>query len=297
MTASRHDEAQRARARTAYQTLEPLNVLAYFHPGIAQAQADTGLDPYAWYVGARGAPLGDCAGSVVSAAFFNFNPTMVEPGWAAAKKVGLDVVHARREQMLAEALSDIWGEKAASDDVRELADRFLAIGASVPMGGRTLASAWAEATPPEDPAVRLWHAVSVLREWRGDGHVAALTAAGFDRLEAVVFHEATHPDPAVRKRGLGKRISQLTRAWSDDDWDAATSSLLARGLLRETPADEPDALSEKGGQLYDELEVITDDAAAAAWVGVDDFDDLMGRIRPYIKQILDAGVLPGTKKK
>ncbi|MEH3156131.1 MAG: hypothetical protein PGN29_12580 [Gordonia paraffinivorans] len=297
MTAPRHDEAQRARARTAYETLEPLNVLAYFHPGTAQAQSDTGLDPYAWYVGARGAPLGDCAGSVVSAAFFNFNPAMVEPGWAAARKVGLDVVHARREQMLTEALGEIWAEKAASDDIRQLADRLLDVAASVPMGGRPLASAWAEATAPDDPAVRLWHAVSVLREWRGDGHVAALTAAGFDRLEAVVFHEATHPDPSLRKRGLGKRISQLTRAWSDEDWDAATATLTARGLLRETAPDEPDALSDEGGRLYDELEVITDDAAAAAWVGVDDFDDLIGRIRPYIKQILDAGVLPGTKKK
>lgn len=297
MTPPRYDDAQRARARAAYETLEPLNVLAYFHPGIGEAQSDTGLDPYAWYVGARGAPLGDCAGSVVSAAFFNFNPTMVEPGWAAARTVGLDVVHARREQMLAEALGEIWGDDASSDDVRELADRFLDIGASVPMGGRTLASAWAECTPPDDPAVRLWHAVSVLREWRGDGHVAALTAAGFDRLEAVVFHEATHPDPSVRKRGLGKRISQLTRAWTDDDWDAATSSLLSWGLLRETGADEPDALSDEGGRLYDELEVITDDAAAAAWVDVDDFDDLMGRARPYVKRILDAGVLPGTKKK
>ena len=131
----------------------------------------------------------------------------------------------------------------------------------------------------------------------GDGHVAALTAAAFDRLEAVVFHEAAHPDPSVRKSGLGKRISQLTRAWSDEEWDAATSALLARGLLRETGPDEPDAMSDAGGRLYDELEVITDDAAAAAWVGVDDFDDLIARIRPYIKAILDAGVLPGTKKK
>jgi hypothetical protein len=233
----------------------------------------------------------------VSAAFFNFNPTMVEPGWAAAKRVGLDVVHARREQMLAEALGEIWGEAAASDDVRQLADRLLDVSASVPMAGRTLASAWAECTPPDDPAVRLWHAVSVLREWRGDGHVAALTAAGFDRLEAVVFHEATHPDPSLRKRGLGKRVSQLTRAWSDEDWDTATSALIARGVLRATGADEPDALSDEGGHLYDELEVITDDAAAAAWVDVDDFDDLMGRVRPYIKEILDAGVLPGTKRK
>ncbi|MGZ8177261.1 SCO6745 family protein [Williamsia sp. SKLECPSW1] len=297
MTPTRYDDVQRARARTAYETLEPLNVLAYFHPGIGQAQSDTGLDPYAWYVGARGAPLGDCVGSVVSAAFFNFNPAIVEPGWAAARRVGLDVVHARREEMLAGALGDIWGERAASDEVRALADRLLAVGGSVPMAGRTLASAWAEATPPDDPAVRLWHAVSVLREWRGDGHVAALTAAGFDRVEAVVFHEASHPDPAVRKRGLGKKISQLTRGWSDGDWDAASSALLDRGLLRETGPDERDALSDAGGALYDELEVITDDAAAAAWKDVDDFDDLIRRIRPYIKAVLDAGVLPGTKKK
>ncbi|GAA2062781.1 SCO6745 family protein [Williamsia deligens] len=297
MTPTRYDDAQRGRARTAYETLEPLNVLAYFHPGIGKAQSDTGLDPYAWYVGARGAPLGDCVGSVVSAAFFNFNPAIVEPGWAAARKVGLDIVHARREQMLTEALDEIWGDRASSEETARLADRLLAIGAAAPMAGRTLASAWAECPAPEHPGLRLWHAVSVLREWRGDGHVAALTAAGFDRVEAVVFHEASHPDPAVRKRGLGKKISQLTRGWSDDDWSQARAALIARGLVADTDPAERDALSDEGGRVYDELELVTDDAAAAAWVGVDDFDDLMGRVRPYIKSIIDAGVLPGTKKK
>ncbi|GGF12321.1 SCO6745 family protein [Williamsia phyllosphaerae] len=291
----RFDDQARARARTAYETLEPLHVLAYFNSGLQQAQQDTGLDAYAWYVGARGAPLGECVPSVVSAAFFNFSPSVIHPGWIASKEYGLERVSDRRFRMLDEVLTIALGDRVSDPGLATLADRFYDIAASVPYAGRTLASAWAESAPPEQPHVRLWHATAILREWRGDGHIAALVDAGFDRLEAVVFHEARHPDPSVRKRGLGKKLSQITRGWSDEQWEVAADALASRGLVDRDADGE--ILSAGGAERYAAIEAVTDDAAAGAWADLDDFDDLMAAAKTYVKPVIDSGMLPGTKKK
>ncbi|MBT0566225.1 hypothetical protein [Williamsia sp. CHRR-6] len=291
----RFDDAARARARTFYETTEPLHVLAYFNSGLDAAMADTGLDGYAWYVGARGAPLGDCTGPVVSSTFFNFNPDVVHPAWDRAKAVGLHKVSDRRFQMLDEMLRVALGERIESPQLPELVQTVYAIAADLPMPGRPLAAAWAHSPRPDGLHLQLWHALAIVREWRGDGHVAALTAAGLGRVEALVFHEATHPNPDLRKRGLGRRISQFSRGWSDSDWETAQSALVQRGLLVVT--EDTDQLTAAGGLLYDELEMITDDAAAAPWATFDGFDHLIATVRPFVKGVIDSGMLPGTRKK
>ena len=43
---------------------------------------------------------------------------------------------------------------------------------------------------PTSPVGVLWHAATLLREHRGDGHVAVLTAAGVAGREANVIHSA-----------------------------------------------------------------------------------------------------------
>ncbi|MBA4021296.1 MAG: hypothetical protein C0482_02940 [Gordonia sp.] len=291
----KYSGSDRALARAAYETLEPFHVLAYFSPEIKGACADTGLDFHGWYVGARGAPLGPCDASVVAAAFFNFSPAVVTPGWDAAKAVGLDVVDARRYQMLDETLRPILGDRIADPALDELADRYAEKAATLPMGGRPLAAAWAASTPPTQPHVRLWHSIAIIREWRGDAHIAALVIAGLDRLEALVLHESPHPDPTLRRRALGKKLVMITRGWSDDDWDAAVERLVARGLLERTETGE--AMTAAGGELYDHIEDLTDDAAAAAWAGDSKSEELLSATKPFVKAVIDSGVLPGTKKK
>lgn len=293
--ALKYSASDRAIARAAYETLEPYHVLAYFSPDLKGARDDTGLDFHGWYVGARAAPMGPCDASVVAAAFFNFNPTMVAAGWDAAKAVGLDVVDARRNQALDESLGHILGERIDDPVIGELADRYAEKAGALPMGGRPLAAAWARSTPPTEPHVRLWHSIAIIREWRGDAHVAALALAGLDRVEALVLHESQHPDPALRRRALGKKIVMITRAWSEDDWNCAVDSLSARGLLER--AETGEAMTTAGAELYDHLEELTDDAAAAPWSGDPDAENLLSATRPYVKAVIDSGVLPGTKKK
>ncbi|GAA3963629.1 SCO6745 family protein [Gordonia caeni] len=281
-------------ARTAYETLEPFHVLAYFNPGLNDAMADTGLDPHAFYVGARGAPLGDCASPVVTAAFYNFNPDLIDRSWTSARAVGLAKVADRRAAMLDEQLRSILGDRAHAPEIAELADGFGELAKSLPLSGRPLSAAWAGVPLPEEPLVRLWTTVAVLREWRGDNHIAALVVNRLDGLDAAVFHEAAHPDPAVKRRVLGRDMVLLTRGWSEDDWNAAVDRLVARGLAEHT--EDGHRLTADGAALYDDLEATTDALTEPVW-DTPEAQDLVTRMRPYTKAILDAGVLPGTRKK
>jgi len=281
-------------ARTAYETLEPFHVLVYFNPGLGDAMADTGLDPHGFYVGGRAAPLGDCAADVVVSAFYNFSPELITGAWERARAVGLEAVAQRRYRLIGDQLRTILDEQAAGPEIAELADGFGALAADLPLAGRPLAAAWAGATVPGEPLARLWHHIAVLREWRGDNHIAALVIHGLDGLDAVTFHEAELPDPTVQRRTLGKQMVQLTRGWDDAAWEASVDRIVARGLAERT--DDGHRLTADGAALYDDLEATTDALGEAVW-SAPGAAELVARMRPLVKTILDAGVLPGTGKK
>ncbi|OZE32828.1 MULTISPECIES: hypothetical protein [unclassified Rhodococcus (in: high G+C Gram-positive bacteria)] len=283
-----------ALARSAYKTFEPFHVTAYFNPELGAAYEDTGLDGHAWYVGARAAPMGPCAPSVVAAAFYNFNPVLIERAWPAAVAVGLDSVSNRRWTLLDSVLGTALGSLAADPGLTTLADRLRVIGDAASFAGRPLAAAWHAAEHPDVPHLALWHSITVLREWRGDGHLAALIDAELDPTEAAVFHEADRTTPQPGRRALGKRITQLTRQWSESEWGSAAERLATRGLL--TTSADGETLTEDGLALDRHIEDRTDVMASAVWRDVEDADQLITSARPYVKAVIDAGFLPGTKK-
>ncbi|OZE27512.1 hypothetical protein CH262_05825 [Rhodococcus sp. 05-2255-1e] len=284
-----------ALARAAYTTLEPFHVTAYFNPELGSAYEDTGLDGHAWYVGARAAPMGPCAPSVVAAAFYNFNPVLIEQAWPAAVAVGLDAVSDRRWALLDSVLGAALGSLASETDLATIAERLRSIGDAASFAGRPLAAAWHSTERPDVPHLALWHSITVLREWRGDGHLAALIDAELDPAEAAVFHEAVRPTPQPGRRALGKRITQLTRQWSETEWDSAAERLAVRGLL--TTSAEGETLTEAGTALDRHIEDRTDAMASAVWKTVPDAEQLITSARPYVKAVIDAGFLPGTKKR
>ncbi|MFI8569510.1 hypothetical protein ACIGGF_23415 [Rhodococcus sp. NPDC078407] len=284
-----------ALARAAYTTLEPFHVAAYFNPELGTAYEDTGLDGHAWYVGARAAPMGPCAPSVVAAAFYNFNPVLIERAWPAAVAVGLDAVSDRRWALLDSVLGAALGSLADDPALATLAGRLREIGDAASFAGRPLAAAWHSAERPDTPHLALWHSITVLREWRGDGHLAALIDAELDPTEAAVFHEAVRPTPQPGRRALGKRITQLTRQWSESEWDSAAERLATRGLL--TTSDEGETLTDAGTALDQHIEERTDAMASSVWKNVPDAEQLITSARPYVKAVIDAGFLPGTKKR
>lgn len=281
-------------ARAAYKTLEPFHVTAYFNPELGSAHEDTGLDGHAWYVGARAAPMGACAPSVVAAAFYNFNPVLIERAWPAAVAAGLDAVSDRRWTLLDSVLGTALGSLANDPALAEVAGRLREIGDTASFAGRPLSAAWHRAERPDIPHLALWHSITVLREWRGDGHLAALIDAELDPTEAAVFHEAVRPTPQPGRRALGKRITQLTRQWSESEWDSAAERLATRGLL--TTSSEGETLTDDGTALDQHIEERTDAMASAVWRNVPDAEHVIASARPYVKAVIDAGFLPGTKK-
>ncbi len=124
----------------------------------------------------------------------------------------------------------------------------------------------------------LWHAQTLLREFRGDGHIACLVEAGLDGLDALVLHAASAEVPRAALQG--------SRRWSDDEWTAAVERLGARGLVTADGAFTAD-----GADLRRSIEDRTDDLALAPWVllGDDGCDELRGLVRPLSKAIVSGG--------
>ncbi|BDH55941.1 hypothetical protein [Tsukamurella sp. PLM1] len=281
-----------ALARRAYETVEPFHVVAYFNPGIRDACRDAGVDQHAFYVGARAAPIGEAHASVVAAAFYNFSPAVIEKGWSEAVAAGLAEIDDRRYAMLAEQYATILAGIDPAE-IEHIAAGFGRLVDDLPLAGRTLAAAWASSPVPDPPALALWRHLSVLREWRGDNHLSELIRHGLTGLEAGVLHEADLPDPTVRRRVMGRRFFRITRGWSEDAWGAAVARLAERGLVEGEP--EEHRLTAEGMSVYLDIEAGTDAISAPAFG--DGSSELLDRIRPLTKAVIDAGVIPGTTKK
>ncbi|MEV4559203.1 hypothetical protein AB0K51_19750 [Kitasatospora sp. NPDC049285] len=256
-------------ARALWWLFEPVHALTYFSPESRAAYEAAGLRGY-WrgYFGGRSAPLGAVDATPVVAAFFNFAPAMVERAlpelWSRATPE--QALHARVTGAVAaldRVLADVQPELV--DHSVELLERAVA---GLDCAGRVLAAANAALPRPEGRLARLWQATTVLREHRGDGHVAALVAEGLDGCEALVVRCALD----TRRDTL-----QPHRGWTDEQWDAATARLVDRRWLA------PDgALTPEGRTRHQALEAATDLAAARVWSDFHraELDDLAAALRP-----------------
>jgi hypothetical protein len=241
-------------ARRMWRLFEPVHAVTYFAPQAIDAYAAAGLTGF-WrgYFAGRAAPLGPVAAPPVVACFFGFAPTMVAralPGvWSRisperALAARLDGARAALEPAVA-GIPD-----AAIGRVAEL---MRAVAEHVDVPGRVLAAANAALPWPSDPLDTLWHATTILREHRGDGHVAALVTAGLDGAEVAVWRTSLGA-------AIGRADYQNVRGWSDDDWTAATERLRARGWL-----DDDDAPTERALLAEHSIEATTDHLAQPAW--------------------------------
>ena len=203
-------------ARRLWRVGEPVHAIIYFHPASAAAWADAGIRGF-WrgYFATRAAPLGPVGPGPVTAAFYNFHPAMV------AKALPEVWTMATPEQALAArlagadaALRDVLGADADAVDIAPTADALRAATDGVSLDGRALFAANASFPWPDPPLLALWHGLTLLREHRGDGHNAALLAAGIEGCAAHVLAAA------VGGRAAG--VTQPARGWSDDEWSDAS---------------------------------------------------------------------------
>jgi hypothetical protein len=257
-----------ATPRELWQVTEGLHAVAYFAPEVADAVLGVGVKGW-WrgYFAGRAAPMGAVGAAVVTATFANFAPAMVERSIPSAWESASPKVVARaRLAGVDAALARIDGaDRGLSSAVAPVVDLLDRVAEATALVGRPLAAAWAahrhevldEVGDHLPVALRAWLACTVLREARGDAHVAALAEVGLDGCEAHLTLVGTGRVPAAMMREA--------RGWSEPDWQDATDRLVARGLLH------PDGrLTMSGIQTRTAVEDATDRAARRAWGALDE---------------------------
>lgn len=267
-----------AEARRLWTYFEPIHDVTYFRPQPRAAFEAANLRGF-WrgYFAGRSAPLGRVDAAPVIALFYVFAPHMVTRAlpdvWTRAEPAA--VLRARVEGSVAALAEALPADTSGS--AKEAADLLSEVAASVDIGGRALAAANAGLPVPDGDLARLWHACTVLREHRGDGHMASLLTAGVDGCAALRWRQA-YDD--------GAGDLQATRGWSDEDWSAAGERLAARGWLT-----SDGSLTAAGRQEHDALEEQTDRLAAQPWAVLGDkhrerLVELLTPIRDAVVQLL-----------
>lgn len=274
-----------ARVRQLWHLLEPLHAVLYYAPEVFEEAADLGYDTkerWPGYFPFRAAPLGSAGAERVTSAFYSFSPRMVaehiDAAWGVASP---EAVLAARLRGVDGAYRAIFGESVDSPELAEAAALARRAAEAVSTAGRPLAAANAELEWPTIPHLQLWHAATILREHRGDGHLAALLLADLDPVESLVSFAAVGAASVERFE---------SRGWSDAAWSAARDRLAARGLV-----DEGDGTATEAGRaVRDQVEQDTDRLAAAPWrsLGQADTDRLVELLGDYWVAVLSSGLLP-----
>jgi len=243
-----------AMARRCFRKTEPIHAMIYFTPHGAECYAKTGITHQRMaYFASRAAAMGAVPAEMVIATFFNFNPELVRRAIPAAWQITTPArVLAARLDAADRSLRQAWGEDVGSPAVREAADlarRAAEHAASRPQG-RPLFASHAALSWPQLPHLVLWHAQTLLREYRGDGHIALLLTEGLDGLGALITHAATG--------SISAEALRTSRAWSEQDWAAGENRVRAEGWLEPGPGL---ALSEDGNRRRQSIEDRTDELA------------------------------------
>lgn len=266
--------------------LEPLHSMSYFAPETEQHLTGAGLRPGRMcYFAGRSAPMGAVGPGPVAAVFYNFSPGLVARHIPAAWELADPAtVLGARLAAVDEALRRLLGDAVASPEVAEAAElaHRAAQACASSVEGRPLAAAHLDLDWPDEPHLVLWHALSVLREHRGDGHFTVLLAAGLDGVEALVSSTATG-------RAFVPSFAMASRGWSQEDWDGAVGRLAERGVL-----DADGALTPEGTALRTRVEAETDRLAHAPWtaLGADGLARLAELGTPLARALLSAGAIP-----
>ncbi|KFG77319.1 SCO6745 family protein [Streptomyces mutabilis] len=274
------------RVRQMWHLLEPLHAVVYYAPQVFEELGSLGYETeerWPSYFALRAAPLGAPGCHRVTSAFYSFSPRMVAEHVPVAWDVAApDTVIAARTRGVDRAYRAFAGALTDGPGLAEAAALARRAAEAAPTGARPLAAANAELPWPEEPHLVLWQAATVLREHRGDGHLAALLTAGLDPVEALVSFAA-----------IGAAPVELfaSRGWSEDDWAAARERLAARGLL-----EADGTATEAGRALRAEVEHRTDEPAAAPWesLGAENTARLADLLGPLWLEVLGTGLLPAV---
>ncbi len=271
-----------ATARQAQAVLEPFVAMVYFAPEGPVNYAAANLEPRQAYFCSRSAALGAASGELVASTFYNFNPSLVVPlvndGW---KKTTPAAAIEARNKTVVEALTRLLAEEDGSlPDVSRAVELARKACQNLKTEGRPLFAAhYAQAWPEENPLLSLWWGANLLREYRGDGHIAALVTHEISGIESILIAGAW-------SQRVPFSMLLKTRAWSQEEVAAAYKDLEARGLM------EGDKLTEQGRALRDAAEEVTDRLAVVPWRNLgDEAEEFISLMKPLTARILERGAL------
>jgi hypothetical protein len=270
------DETDMPLPRRAHRVLEPVHGFIYFAPEAPERYAAVGVTGrMRGYFASRSAALGIVPAEVVIATFYNFAPSRVQnaipSAWEAATPAQL---LAARLDAVDATLRRVLGDEVDSSRLAEAAKLARAATDAADITGRPLYAGHAALPWPDPPHLQLWHACTLLREHRGDGHIAALVVAGLNGAEASVTHAVSGAVP--------EEVLRTTRGYTEEAWQAVKDRLRARGLL-----DGDGAFTKAGQELRDWVERTTDEAASAPYehLGSDTTQRLIALVRPWARAI------------
>jgi hypothetical protein len=243
-------------ARRMWLGLEPIHAAIYFAPETRDIYGALGLKGY-WmgYFASRSAAFGAASPELVMATFYNFAERMVRraipDAWTFSTPT--DVLAARLQ------LADLTTRRILNGTSEKETGEAAAIAESAARAarpeGRPLFAAHAALPWPEEPHLRLWHATTLLREHRGDGHIAVLIERGVSGIESHVLSAAAGNIDLVTQKP--------NRGITEEEWDAATERLRARGLLNADAAFTPE-----GRAFKQAIEDRTDELALPPYAAI-----------------------------
>jgi hypothetical protein len=272
-------QAMTSIARRMFELVEPIGAIPYASDEPNEAMFALGFTDF-WdtYFAGRAAPLGLVPAEVVDALFYNFAPGEVARHipkvWRTTTP---EAAIAARQTGCVKALRTILGDHVDAPDFARAADLLLEAATSAPVEGRPMYAALRAVPIPEEVVARLFHAASLLREHRGDGHIAALMIEGVGGLEAHVVFALDMGMPAER---FG-RVHHLPAA----QLAAVIDGLRDRGLIG-----DDGWLSERGHAVRQRVEALTDDLAAKPYdrLDPDELDELVTTLEPLAVLLLAA---------
>jgi helix-turn-helix protein len=261
------------RLRDAY---EPIGMHAVWSRLTNDRQAQLGLDFLTGYVWGRASALGEPLPAVVVSAFAVFEPGLITNLYEEARgKVGRPELLEARVAATTESLRAVLGDPDATGVVSVLRRGIDAADGT----GRPLFSGLASMPWPDHPIGQLWRACDILREHRGDSHIAACVSAGLNGVEMNIVTELY--------LGMPLGSYSATRAWPEETTTAAIERLRSDGVL------EGDALSADGRRMRDEIEERTDDAQQSIVDAIGaDLDATIDQLNAWSEKCVQAKAFP-----
>ncbi|WP_297593239.1 hypothetical protein [Mycobacterium sp.] len=270
-------------ARRLFDRYEPVHAVMYFAPEARAALDALGYRGF-WmgYFAARSAPLGMVPPEVVTAVFYNFAPERVAKALPAAWEIAGPQAALQARQESAVAALRRYG--LDSDENVSVAARLAGKAARhPPLDARPLFAANLALPWPDDPLAALWHATTLLREQRGDTHVAVLAAAGISGRECNVLHAAAG--------NVSRDYMAKARDYDETTWRHHEQRLAERGLL-----DDDGSLTAAGRDLKAHIESTTDALSLSVLDALsdDEVEKLFRALSPITRAVIAAGDIPAT---